>query len=180
MRQRDKSTLTPFTKKRLEPFDQTWLERFATLRRRCVIRDDIYYQETLDLTIWRGGAVLGMLRHPDIAAMSAVPDFEIAEQYFIWMRRGDRYVGERLEIRLWGPYLPRFLTEGGDALREIQETPQKLLASREVLPGRETGYVALYQMQRPPTRVDFGLRTISVIYECENEVARAALSQQEI
>lgn len=170
---------SPRTKKRLEPFEQAWHERLATLRRHCVIRDDIYYQEALDITIWQGGAVFGMLRHPDISVMRTAPEYEIAEQYFIWTRRGDRYVGERLEIRLWGPYLPDFIAEGGNALGEIRADPAKLLTSPDILPGRDTGYVALYQMQRPPTRIDIGRKTISAIYEGENNAARAALIRAE-
>lgn len=169
----------PRTRKRLEPIGQEWQDRLASLKRQCVIRDDIYYQETLDLSIWQGGAVFGMLRYPAIESMPGAPEYEVAEQYFIWMRRGDRYVGERLEIRLWGLYLPDFIAEGGDALGEIRAAPEKLLTSAEILAGRDTGYVALYQMQRPPTRVDIGRKTVSAIYEGENDAAKAALSRAE-
>jgi hypothetical protein len=170
----------PRTRKRLEPIGQEWQERLSSLKRHCVIRDDIYYQEALDLTIWQGGAAFGMLRHPAIEWVSASPEYEVAEQYFIWMRRGDRYVGEHLEIRLWGLYLPDFIAEGGNALGEIRAAPEKLLTSADILPGRDTGYVALYQMQRPPTRVEIGRKTISAIYEGENDAAKAALSRAEM
>lgn len=175
----------PRTRKRLEFVEQAWHEKFTKLKRHCVIRDDIYYQEALDLTIWQGGAAFGMLRCQGIEAMRmsadrASPEYEIAEQYFIWTRRGDRYVGDRLEIRLWGLYLPNFIAEGGNALGEIRADPPKLLTSPDILPGRDTGYVALYQMQRPPTRVDIGRKTISAIYEGENDAARVVLGRAEV
>jgi hypothetical protein len=168
-----------FHKKLLKPFEQAWLERFASLRSRCVIRDDIYYQEALDLTIWQGGSAFGMLRHPGISGGRSAPEREISEQYFVWSRRGDRYVGERLEIRLWGLYVPDMVSHDRIAVREIQATPAKLLTNSEILAGRDTGYVALYQMQRPPNRVDIRRKSISAIYEGENDAVRSALSGAE-
>ncbi len=166
---------SPYVRAILDPIVDHLRGEFAALKQRCIIRDDLFYQEAFDLTIWQGGGVFGMLRYPPVGDIEHFPDFEIAEQYFIWTRRGDRYVGDRLEIRLWGQYLPDFLDEGGDALREIQEVPASLLTSSDILPGRDNGYIALYQMQRPPTRVDLGRKSISAVYEGENDVARAAL-----
>ena len=88
-------------------------------------------------------------------------------------------MGERLEIRLWGLYLPDFIAGDGNALGEIRAAPEKLLTSSDILAGRDTGYVALFQMQRPPTRADIGRKTISAIYEGENAAAKAALSRSE-
>lgn len=169
----------PRTRKVLEPFERAWREKFATLKPVCVIREDIYYQETLELAVWRGGVVLGTVRYPGIEGShrSRGPEYEVAEQYFTWTRRGNRYVGGQLEIRLWGLFLPNFIAEGGNALGEIRATPTKLLSSPEILPGRDTGYIALYQMQRPPTYVEFGGKNISAIYEGENETARNALTR---
>ncbi len=161
----------------LRSFADALCDRVPALKSRCVIREDILYQEVLDLTIWRGGAAFGMLRYVSAHAMYRPPEYELAEQFFSWLRRGDRYVGERLEIRLWGAYMPDFLAEGTKELREIKETPAKLLDSREIIPGRDTGYVALYQMQRPPSRIAVGRQSISVLYEGENEAARAALAR---
>lgn len=170
---------SPFHTKLLKPFEQAWLERFADLRSRCVIRGDIYYQEALDLTIWQGGAAFGMLRHPGIGGGRSAPQREVAEQYFVWGRRGDRYVGERLEIRLWGLYVPDMVSDDREAVRDIRETPAKLLTNAEILAGRDTGYVALYQMQRPPSRVDIRRKSISAIYEGENDAVRSTLSGAE-
>ena len=166
---------SPYVGAILDPIVDHLRGEFAALKRRCVIRDDLFYQEAFDLTIWQGGGVFGMLRYPPVGDIEHVPDYEIAEQYFIWTRRGDRYVGDRLEIRLWGQYLPDFLDEDGDALREIQDLPARLLTSPDILPGRDNGYIALYQMQRMPTRIDLGRKSISAVYEGENEAARAAL-----
>ena len=64
-------------------------ERIPSLKSRCVIRDDIYYQEVLDLTIWQSGAAFGMLRYASAHVMYRPPDYELAEQFFTWLREGD-------------------------------------------------------------------------------------------
>ncbi len=170
----DKVSRSPYIRAILDPIIDHLRGEFAALKQRCVIRDDLFYQEAFDLTIWQGGGVFGSLRYPPVGDIERFPDYEIAEQYFIWTRQGDRYVGDRLEIRLWGQYLPDFLNEDGDALREIQEMPARLLTSPDILPGRDNGYIALYQMQRSPTRIDLGRKSISAVYEGENDVARTA------
>lgn len=169
---------SPYVRAILDPIVDHLRGEFAALKQRCVIRDDLFYQEAFDLTIWQGGVVFGMLRYPPVGDIERIPDYEIAEQYFIWKRQGDQYVGDRLEIRLWGQYLPDFLDESGDALHEIQEMPARLLASPDILPGRDNGYIALYQMQRPPTRVDLGRKFISAVFEGEYEAAKAAVRGQ--
>lgn len=163
----------------LRPIADSLSERVPALKSRCVIRDDMLYQEVLDLTIWQGRAAFGMLRYASAHVMYRPPEYELAEQFFTWLREGDRYIGERLEIRLWGAYMLDFLAEGTEALREIQQSPVKLLESPEILAGRDTGYVALYQMQRPPSGIALGRQSISVLYEVENEAARAALARAE-
>jgi hypothetical protein len=164
----------------LEPIELALLREAESLKSHCVIRDDIPYQEALDLTIWQGGSAFGMLRYPDICSMRTAPEYEIAEQYFLWTRCGNGYVGQRLEIRLWGLYLPDFIAADSDHLREIQASPAALLTSPEILPGRYTGYIALYQMQRPPTSVDIGRKSVSALYKGENAAARAALGLAEV
>jgi hypothetical protein len=171
----DKFPRSPYIRAILDPIIDHLRGEFAALKQRCVVRNDLFYQEAFELTIWQGSGVFGSLRYPPIGDIERIPDYEVAEQYFIWTRRGNRYVGDRLEIRLWGQYLPDFLDEDGDALREIQEMPARLLTSPDILPGRDNGYIALYQMQRPPTRVDLGRKSISAIFEGEYEAAKAAV-----
>lgn len=152
-------------------------EAATNLKRHCVIRNDLLFQETLRLTIWRGNGAFGVLRYAQLNESLRAPAFETAEQYFVWLRKGNRYFGQRLEIRLWGVYIPEFLAESGAHLTELLASPTTLLTSPEITPGRNTGYIALYQMKRPPSRVETSQATISAIYEGEHEAARVALAQ---
>jgi hypothetical protein len=149
-------------------FERALGENAALLKRHCILREEVFYNEELSLTIWQGGVVTGMVRYHGIGWYQKPPEYELAGQYFTWIRRGDGYVPETLEIRLWGVYIPDFIREGQEALLAIAGDPKSLLDSPEILPGRETGYVALYQMQRPPTRVEWSREYISAFYDGEN------------
>ena len=164
----------------LKPIELALLSKAETLKRHCVIRDDIPYQEALDLTIWQGSGAFGMLRYPDISAMRTTPEYEIAEQvlHVDPVRRplcraavGNPVVGSLLAglHRCWRRSSERNSTVSGQAPDQSRD------------PARQGhGLHRLYQMQRPPTRVDIGRKSISAIYEGENAAASAALGLAEV
>ncbi|GAB2176324.1 hypothetical protein [Dongia sp. agr-C8] len=158
----------PKEREKLVRFERALGENATSLKRHCVLREDVFFIELLDLTIWQGGVALGMVRYPGMNGFGEAPDRELAGQYFTWIRRGNRYIPQSLEIRLWGIYIPDFIREGQDELQAIARDPKTLLESHEILPGRETGYVALYQMQRSPTRIEWGTEHVSAFYDGEN------------
>jgi hypothetical protein len=164
---------------KLKPVEAAWRERFERLRSHCVIREDVPYQEALKLSIWQGGMAFGMVRQPGDSAEFALPGRAAAEQYFVWMRQDDRYVGRQLEIRLQGASVATWFGQNTAVLRPVQAAPAELLANPHVLQEQEHAFVCLFQMQRSPTRVDIGRKTISAIYEGENDAARAPLGARE-
>jgi hypothetical protein len=119
-----------------------------------------------------------MVRYPGIALRQREPEYEIAAQYFSWVLDERKYIGERLEIRLWGVYLSDFIESGAEDLKHIQNDPASLLQHSEVTAGRETGYVALYQMQRPPSKISVGRSSISAWYQGENDAARDVILRE--
>jgi hypothetical protein len=149
-------------------FERALGENSALLKRHCVLREEVFFNEELELTIWQGGVVTGMVRYPGIGGFHKAPEYELAGQYFTWVRQGGRFIPKSLEIRLWGVYIPDFIREGQDELQAIARDPKTLPDSPEILPGRETGYVALYQMQRPPSRVEWSREYIAAFYDSEN------------
>jgi hypothetical protein len=167
----------PNTRK-LKPVEAAWQERYVLLKPRCVVRADAPYQETVKLSIWQGGMAFGMVRQPNGGAPFALPGRAAAEQYFVWMRQDDRYVGRRLEIRLHGASASWF-GQSAAVLRPVQAAPTDLLTNPDIVQERERAFACLFQMQRPPTRVDIGRKMISAIYEGENDTARAALERAE-
>lgn len=167
----------PHTRK-LRPVEAAWQERFELLKPRCVVRADAPYQEAVKLSIWQGGMAFGMVRPPNGGALFALPDRAVAEQYFVWMRQDDRYVGRRLEVRLHGASGTTWFGQNTAVLRPLQAAPGDLLTNPHILEERERAFVCLFQMQRPPTRVHIGRKTISAIYQGENDAARTALDRR--
>ncbi len=165
--------------KKLRPVEAAWQERFERLKPHCVVRTDVPYQEALKLSIWQGGMAFGMVRQPNDHTQFALPGRTAAEQSFVWMRQDDRYVSRRLEIRLHGASSASWFGENTAVLRAVEAAPNELMAHPQILGERERAYACLYQMQRPPVRVDIGRKTISVIYEGESDAARAAFARGE-
>lgn len=131
--------------------------------RKCYVADtDVHFHEVLWLTLLRSGDVVGALRYH--ALNSDDRNFDILEQFFRWSRRDDRYVGEQIELRLRGIYVPHFLATEAETQNRLRQFPEMIYSSRETLPLKENAYRALFQMSRNPARIQFGPDFVSVIY----------------
>lgn len=145
-------------------------EAAVNLRPHFVACTEVFYHEVLWLLILRSGDVLGMLGYHALGNNDT--RFDILEQYCRWSRREEKYVGEQIELRLRGEYIPHFLATEPDTQEQFRKNPALIYSSRETLPIKDNAYRALFQMKREPDQIQFGPEYISVIYHGENDALR--------
>ncbi len=142
------------------------------IRRRCVITDDIYFNELYELTLRRDGTCQGRIRYHNFE-IEQTKDEEKLEQYFAWARQGARYVGQRIELRLWSPYIPEFIAGPERDKQALLEDPAAIYTHAETVPYRDEGYRSLFLMRRPPDRIRFESGYIALLFDGEHPDLRS-------
>lgn len=138
------------------------------IRIRCVMTDEAFFHETFDLTIQRDGsatAIIGYWNPELILSEGEFTDDELLEQYFLWQRRQDKYVGCKIELRLLNSHILQLPMKSKDYFQPLVDRPSSIYAHRDIVPYAEEGFRALFAMQRDPNRVEFNDRGIVATFD---------------
>jgi hypothetical protein len=153
----------------------------AAIRAACVLDDRPAFAETYILEISRCGVASAIVRFWDLAQFDAGTFAECLEQLFTWSTRGPRYCIDKIELRLWNPYVHELLSGRFESDRlALLEHPRRILEQRDVLRHREGRYRALFQMRREPSYVALTPASFLVGYVDAHPGLAAIVSHPEV
>jgi hypothetical protein len=138
------------------------------IRIRCVMTDETFFHETFDLTIQRDGSAtarIGYWNPEIILSEGEFTEDELLEQYFLWQRRQDKYVGCKIELRLLNSHILKLPMKSEHYFQPLVDRPSSVYTYRDIVPYAEEGFRALFAMQRDPNRVEFTDRGIVVAFD---------------
>jgi hypothetical protein len=138
----------------------------------CVLDGRAHHAETYALELWRGGCVLGTLRYFDMVQFHRLDREDASEQFFVWMRREGRYIGERIELRLWNPFVHELFVAPETEKAALRQDPAKLREHPDVQPFAKGTYRSFFQMQRQPAALEITKHYYAAHYYGENPAVR--------